>query len=68
MAGSSLASDMQRMISSIVNGLKAFLLSGLLIVICMSKPENDTHQFWYIVEVVSMLTNSCSAQAKEDAD
>lgn len=38
-AGSSRASDMQRMISSMVSGRKAFLLSGLLIVICMSNPE-----------------------------
>ena len=45
MLGSSRASVMQRMISSIVSGRKAFLFSGLLMVICASHPaQTSTHR------------------------
>ena len=45
MSGSSRASVMQRMISSIVSGRKAFLFSGLLMVICASHPaQTSTHR------------------------
>ena len=54
-SGSSRASVMQRMISSIVSGRNAFLFSGLLIVICASHPaQTSTHHCSNLAEGVAV--------------